>query len=114
MWCGCWLWIQTLTGASVKSEGSPEEELMSRSSVCSWRKEIRQVQGAMWFYCPAALFILFYLTCSMKEVVQGLRIAVDSKETGNLKTPDLTSALTENDRFRSTADVDSGSLLQMS
>lgn len=39
------LLIQTLTGASAKREGSPEEALMSRSSVCSWRHPVAAVQG---------------------------------------------------------------------
>lgn len=37
----CWLETKTLTGASAKREGSPEEELMSRSSVCSCWDQVR-------------------------------------------------------------------------
>lgn len=100
----CWRCLQTLTGASVKREGSPEEALMSSSSVCSWGKQIRRFQGAM-IHSPFFLnlrvilffFSLFYLICSMKEVVQGLRITAQTKETEKLRTSRLGHAIAQNE-----------------
>lgn len=53
---------------------------MSRSSGCSWWNEIRQFEGAMTTSSFGRLFLGVYLICSMKEVVQGLRITADIRD----------------------------------
>lgn len=75
---------------------------MSSSSVCSWWKQIRRFQGAM-ILSPffksqgCSVFFLFYLICSMKEVVQGLRITAQIRETEKLRTSRLSHASAQNE-----------------